>query len=365
MNMPRFPAEVVFHPSWWFRHAGITFDVDFFFHPARRVEVEQQMEKVLHERFGHLGLGRAHGEALPVVGAVHLAAGFLLSEMLGCDVRYRESDSPEVVPAGVSELKVDVEQAFRSPAFRRFSKLEESLAARHGRLVGDVNWGGVLNLALDLRGQELFLDMADRPDEVQTFFNGIAGVLGRFVTGMQERTGSSSISVTRIVRHLPEPIYLHSECSNTMVSAEDYERFLLPIDQAWGRSLQPFGIHHCGKDAHRFAKAYAKVPDLAFLDLGWGGDVAILREALPNTFFSLRLSPVVLAEQTPAEIRSDILRLVAAAGGPEKAGICCINLDASVTDEQVAAIFTTAEEIRQNWLAGRTGAADKPVHGTI
>ena len=46
------PADIVFHPSWWYTHAGITFDEDFFYHPKKRVESERRMEAVLYDRFG-------------------------------------------------------------------------------------------------------------------------------------------------------------------------------------------------------------------------------------------------------------------------------------------------------------------------
>lgn len=48
------PVEVVFHPSWWHMNAGLSFDADFFYHPARRVEDERRMEQALDERFGDL-----------------------------------------------------------------------------------------------------------------------------------------------------------------------------------------------------------------------------------------------------------------------------------------------------------------------
>jgi hypothetical protein len=51
------PVETVLHTSWWHAHAGITFDEDFFYHPAKRVESERRMEAVLYERFGRHGLG--------------------------------------------------------------------------------------------------------------------------------------------------------------------------------------------------------------------------------------------------------------------------------------------------------------------
>ncbi|MCU0473242.1 MAG: hypothetical protein MUC93_07730 [Bacteroidales bacterium] len=62
------PVDIVFHPSWWYKHAGITFDEDFFHHPLKRVEEEQHMEKELYERFGHYGLGSNINKLLPVIG---------------------------------------------------------------------------------------------------------------------------------------------------------------------------------------------------------------------------------------------------------------------------------------------------------
>ncbi len=33
------PVEIVLAPGWWHRHEGMTFDEDFFFHPAKRSRV--------------------------------------------------------------------------------------------------------------------------------------------------------------------------------------------------------------------------------------------------------------------------------------------------------------------------------------
>jgi hypothetical protein len=349
------PAEIVLAPDWWEARAGITFDPDFFFHPARRVEAERKMEQALYERWGRFGLGADRNRDLPLVGATHLAAGFLLPEMLGCQVEYRAGGPPQVHAAERPELAIDEEAAFASAAFRRFERLTAALKQRHGYLAGDVNWGGVLNLGLDLRGQTLLMDLIEQPEQVRAFFQQISRVIERFVARIEGETGSSSISVNRTVRHLPRPVFLHSECSNTMISAEHYEQLLLPVDLAWSQRHRPFGIHHCGKDPHRFAAAYAKVPHLDFLDVGWGGDLRVLRQHLPDTFLNIRLSPVEIPKQTPDDISGTIRRLVTEAGGPALTGVCCINVDKTVSDEQVAAIFQTAAELRGEWLAAQAG----------
>ncbi|NLF69475.1 MAG: hypothetical protein GX575_10525 [Candidatus Anammoximicrobium sp.] len=352
MTHPLLPVEIVLAPDWWHRHAGICFDPDFFFHPARRMEDERKMERVLSERWGRCGLSADADTDVPLVGATHLAAGYLLSEMMGCRVEYLESAPPQVIPAGLDRPQTDPKAAFHSDAFRRFQTMREQLRSRYGRLAGDVNWNGVLNLALDLRGQDLYLDFIDQPEQVAAFFRDIAAVIDRFTDSIQRETGTSSISVNRTVRFFERPVYLHSECSLTMISVEDYERFLLPFDLAWSARHEMFGIHYCGRDPHRYAQAFAKIPNLRFLDAGWGGDLRVLRRHLPDTFLNIRLGPVDLVQMTPDEIRAVVHRLVADAGGPANAGLCCINLDATVRDEQIAAIFEAAEEIRRAYREG-------------
>jgi len=349
LNNGPLPVEVVFHPSWWHRHAGLTFDEDFFYHPARRVEAERRMEQILYERFGDLGLGKDRDRDLPVIGAVHNAAGFLISEMLGCRVDYKGDAPPLVVPANRPDLEIDVEGAFTSSAFRRVVSLIDALKARYGYVTGDVNWAGILNLALDLRGQAIFLDMVDRPEEVRVFFACIAEVIERFATIIARETGTTSISVNRTVRHIQEPVFLHSECALTMISTAHYEQFIIDIDRAWSERHRPFGIHYCGADPHRFASAFAKLPQLDFLDVGWGGDLCALRRQLPVTFLNIRLSPVEIVEQSIQEIRRIIIDRVTDSDNPYLTGVCCINMDDRVTDDRIRAIFEAAAEIRRRY----------------
>jgi hypothetical protein len=193
--------------------------------------------------------------------------------------------------------------------------------------------------------------MVDEPEKTAAQFRRLATVLERFASGIQAETGTSSISVNRNVRHLGSPVFLHSECSHTMISLRDYERFLMPIDAEWSQRHRPFGIHHCGKDPHRFAAAYAKLPQLEFLDLGWGGDVALLRRHLPRTFLNLRLDPVSIVRQTPEQIRAIVSRLVAESDNPWLTGVCCVNMDQTATDAQIGAIFEAVGELRRKYEA--------------
>jgi len=307
------------------------------------------MEQALYERWGKYGLGEDRDKDLPVVGAVHLAAGYLLSEMSGCKVEYKEDAPPQVLCANVDNLKISAEAAFESSVYKKFERLIESLEAKYGYLTGDVNWGGILNIALDLRGETLFVDMFDKPGEVKHFLAEIAKVIERFTQGLQKETGSTSISVNRNVRRLEPAVFLHSECSHTMISVEDYKRFLLTFDEQWSEKYRPFGIHFCGRDPHRYAELFAELGRVDFLDVGWGGDVAKLRRALPETFLNIRLSPVEIIEQSTSEIEASIRRLVGESGNPRLTGVCCINIDEKVTDDKITCIFETAAALRKEY----------------
>ena len=347
LSMQKLPVEVVFHPSWWNKHTGIIFDEDFFYHPLRRVRDERRMEQELHERFGKYGLGSDYDKDLPQIGAVHLAAGYILSEMLGCTIEYTENSAPQVICPHLDGFELDEDKPFHSEPFRKLRQLIETLKSKYGYVCGDINWGGVLNLAIDLKGETVLMDMVMEPEKTKAYFQAIGRVVDRFFSYIQNETGTSSISVNRLVRLLDKPVYVHSECSHTMISTEDYQEFLLPIDMEWSNRYRPYGIHYCGRDPHRHAENFARIPHLDFLDLGWGGDVKALREALSQTFFNIRLNPVELNSYTRDELKQIIVDRVKQSGDLNLTGLCCINMDAEVADEKVAVIFEIAGACRR------------------
>lgn len=351
LGSPMIPVDIVLTPEWWYKHEGITFDKDFFYSPARRVADERRMERALYERWGKFGLGADHDKDLPNVGPVHLGGGDLVSEMLGCSVEFKPDGPPQIIPLELSDLRLDVEAPFSSEPFRRFQKLVEQLKGKYGYLVGDVNWSGVLSIAMDLCGETMLINMIDRPEESKEFMTKIAYVLERFVTYIQSLTGTTSISVNRLVRHFQGAVYLHSECPHVMISKEHYQKFLMNIDADWSQRHRPFGIHYCGPDPHRYAELFAELPHLDFLDVGHGGNVKMLRKHLPETFLNIRLSPVEIGNQSKSEIQSDITRLVKSSGHPYLTGVCCVNMDANVPAENITTIFETVEQLRKEYKA--------------
>jgi hypothetical protein len=141
-----------------------------------------------------------------------------------------------------------------------------------------------------------------------------------------------------------------------MISEDMYREYLLPFDIAWGKSCAarniPYGIHYCGADPHRFAKSFAEVPNLGFFDLGWGGNVPVLRKALPDTFLNLRLSPAEMDKWTPVQVKETVKKLVRQSANYSLTGICCINLDDMVPDANIDAVFEARQELLTEKKAG-------------
>jgi hypothetical protein len=343
-------VDVVFHPDWWHAHYGLDFREPFHFHPEMRVESERIMRQALYDRFGDLGLGEADAKPRPVIGPVHLAIGFVIQAMLGCQVRFSRDAAPWVRCAELGDEEVwalEVPDLPSAPLMGKTIALMDALESEYGYLEGDIPWDGVQNVALDLRGQQLFLDYYDNPSLVHHLFDVIARTISLVADYVRRRTGTTSVSLNRIVASIDPQLNLHSNCSVQMISKATYEEYLLPYECWLAERLLPYGIHHCGDNLEHVVEAYARVPGLAYVDVGWGSDVAAARRALPHAFLSLRLNPARLRTQTPAEVRADVDLLLADAGPFDRVALCCVAMDAATPDANVRAIFEAAEHHRR------------------
>ncbi len=347
----RFPLNLVFTPEWWHKAMGIIFDWDFFFDSRLRIECEQEMTRYLYERFGDVGLGEKDPAVIPALGSAHLSAGFFMSALLGCDVRFSGSGAPSVVCANMDEDAIDklmvVDVAASShPMAKALRKLAEDLKSRFGYVTGDINLGGIQNLALDLRGNTLFLDYFDRREETHLFLKKIAASIEMLLLYISSLSKSLSISVNPAVRHFNTPITLISNCSISMVSPDIYDKFILPYDKVLASRFSPFGIHHCGPRLEEYIKLYEQCGEVVFYDVGDNSDVAKCRLAAPDKFFNLRLSPVKLMAANPDYIPVIVESLVSQNGGIQNAGICCINMDADMPDENIRTLCKAVERVR-------------------
>ena len=342
------PLELVFNPNWWHKTAGIRFERPFYLDPQTRIQNDVSMRRVLHQRYGSLGLGEPDPQPRPVIGSLHVAGGFVIPALLGAEIRFEPDAAPQPLPLHLSLAQLD---ALEKPDFRQRWPMNElidqmdALQAEWGYLVGDLNTDGLLNAAYHLYGADLFADFYTAPGRVSRLLGMIGELIADVAGYVRERSGSCSIAVNRMVERVERRLFVHANCSVPMISPRSYRELQLPVEAQMAARLQPFGIHHCGDNLQRYAAAYAELP-LHFVDVGWGSDVAAVRRALPEAFLNLRLSPVRMLTCTPDEIAADTEALLRAAGALERVGICCINMDYGTPDDNLLAMYRVIEKYR-------------------
>lgn len=342
------PIELVFNPNWWYQTANISFDRSFYFDPETRIRNDVIMRRVLHERFGKMGPGDPDPQPRPIIGSQHVAGGFVIPALLGAEIQFEKDAAPQPLP-----MEMDIEQieAFVKPDFRttwpmnEFIEQMDALEAEWGYVVGGMNTDGLLNAAYHFYGQDLFLDFYEAPDRVRRLLDIIGELIVDVALYLRQRTGDCSISVNRMVEHVDPQLFFHANCSVQMISPKSYRDIQLPTEKRMAERILPYGIHHCGDNLHKIAPVYAELP-LTMVDVGWGSDVAAVREALPDAFLNLRLNPVRMLQATPQEIAADTESLLKAAGPLERAGVCCINMDYGTPDDNIFAMYQVVERYR-------------------
>jgi uroporphyrinogen-III decarboxylase len=343
------PVELVFNPNWWYQTAGIAFGESFYFDAITRMQNDVIMRRVLFERFGDVGLGERDPQPRPVIGSRHVAGGFVIPALLGAEIDFAADAAPQPKPLNLPLEQID---SLEKPDFRQswpmnqFIDDMDALESEYGYLVGDMNTDGLLNAAYHLYGQQLFVDFYEAPERLGRLLELLGELIVDVASYIRRRTGSCSISVNRMVKHVDPGLFLHANCSVQMISPKSYRQVHLPVEQRMARRIQPYGIHHCGDNLHRIAPVYAELPSV-FYGIGWGSDVALCREALPDAFFNLRLNPVRMLQCSPQEIAQDTEGLLRAAGPLEQAGVCCINMDYGTPDDNIFAMFEVVQRYRR------------------
>lgn len=331
--------DITFHPSWWHENAGIDFTQEFFDDPEYRMDCDVKMRRTLYERFGEYGLGEKDPRKRPLLGTDLLAAGYLLSELMGCEIRYEPDNSPQVICMNRDEDSIEDLKApdlDKSPVWARTQKQIDYLKETYGRVETYVNLMGIQNIAMDIMGQDVMVAYYTAPEEVDGLLDEITKLSIDVGKRFKALSGDISGGVTAIVRQMMPEVYLTSNCSVEMVSNEIYENFLLKYDQKLADAFGDFGVHHCGKTMEHVAEGYSKLKGLVFAEVGAFSDLAAVRGRLPGVFLNARYSPVRLMSASEEEIRREVEAL--ARDGQENGkniSVSCVGIDKNVPDQQI------------------------------
>lgn len=341
------PGDVTFHASWWHKHAGIDFSQEFFHDPDYRIECDLKMRKFLYDKFGHLGLGEKNPKPRPIMGSDLLASGYLYSAIMGCEIRYFANTPPEVICANLSDEAVAALEGLdlsQNKVWLDTIRQFEYLKNKYGYVESHINLQGVQNIALDLRGSELFIDYMANPDLAHKLINCCTEVTLQIGKYIASNSKVLSHGVTAITNQTMPNVYVTSNCTVEMISQKSYEKFLLEPDIKLAKHFKPFGIHHCGQSMEHVVEGYVKVKDLLFAEVGAGSDISKVRATLPETWLNLRYSPVKLKTASDHEIAAEIETMSNSAG--KLYSMSCVGIDSETSDQRVETFMTCVKNLK-------------------
>jgi methanogenic corrinoid protein MtbC1/uroporphyrinogen-III decarboxylase len=334
------PLGVGFYPDWFNKHYGISFGKEYYFDPGIRIETRMEIEKRLYERFGDVGLGNSDPQPKPLItfGMVMLPAIF------GCEIIFKDAALPWAMPLNLSEdeiMKLEVPDIFNSYPMVEMIKQIGYLKDKYGEVVGDINTTGVQNLALKIRGDQLYFDFYENPELCHHLLKICTESIIWLFEFNHKTTGTSAIDVTPMC---DPKLYVFPNCTAEQISLETYESHILEYDNQVADACHPVGIHHCGS-VDEVLDGYAKIHHLEFIEIGFGSDVKRTRDVCgPDVAVNARISPVLMKNGKPEEIAAEVRQLIDQGAPLENFSIDTVGLTYGTPDENVRTALNTAAE---------------------
>jgi len=346
------PLGVGFYPDWFYNHYGISFDQKYYFDPETRIEARMAIDRALYERFGDVGLGDPDPKPRPLItfGMVMLPAVF------GCEIVFERDALPWAMPLNLSRdqiMKLDPPDIFESAPMKQMIKQIEYLKDKYGTVVGDINTTGVQNLALKIRGDQLYIDYFEDPELCHHLLGICAKAIVELFKFNKKVSGTGAVDVTPMC----DPrLCVLPNCTIEQISLNTYEKYVLQYDNYVAEACAPVGIHHCGS-VDEVLEGYSKVRHLKFIEIGFGSDVRRTREIFgPNVAVNARINPVLMKNGSPEEVAAEVRRLIDNGDPLENFSIDTVGLTYGTPDENVKVALRTAAEygkIHKNRSAGR------------
>ena len=333
---PPFRVSLGFEPAWFSRRCDVTFTGRWHRDPVYRHKTLKAMKAELHRAFPSVPYWDPdNSQDLATISGVYGA--YPIPHAFGIPLVYREDRWPALDPRrrlSLEEIEsLEAVRVLNSPVvediFRQIDFIEQQWGVIHGYL----NWQGVLNNAFNLRGQEIYLDMFDKPDLVRYFFAVIAEVMIGLARKIQERQRISGFPVDQ---------FSVSNCVMNMISPQSYAEFVRPLDAKIAGSFERFGVHTCNWDVTPYIEVLAELPKLGYLDMGMMSDMSRVRATFPDAYRAVLYSPVKLQEAELEEIRKDMQKIY------EDLGPCDLvmaDIQASTPDERVQALLDICADI--------------------
>jgi len=306
---PDLRVSLGFCPSWFHQRLGIDFSEKWHLDPEYRYATLLTMKRELQRTFPMVPYFEVNMEdgierSCATISGVH---GIMLIPMLyGIEPLYQADRWPDAKGAmHIEKTQLERLQPFdveAHPIMVQLFEQMDTIEERWGQIEGYLNYQGVLNVALKLRGSAIFMDMYDDPGFAHFLFHHIAHTIEAVSKLVQERQRRSGFYVNQLSM---------SNCVINMISPQQYEEFILPHDLRLSEEYERFGIHTCNWDVTPYVHSLRKIKKMGYLDTGMMADLKHLKDAFPDARRAVLYSPIALETKTLSQIEADIGRLAA------------------------------------------------------
>ena len=288
-----------FEPAWYHQRCDVDFSERWHTDPYYRYDSLQRMKAELVRAFPTVEYwDMSRNDDLATISGCYGA--YFVAYAFGIPLRYAPDRWPvlEEHPLTVADLeRLTVEQILDSPAVHDLFRQMEMIEREWGKIHGYLNWQGVLNNAFNIRGQDIFLDLYDRPDVARQFLTLITEVMIQLIQQVQARQRASGFAINQLSV---------SNCVMNMISPRAYKKFIFPHDKAIAKSFERFGVHTCNWNVTPYLNVLRELPKLGYLDMGIMSDMAKVRELFPYTRRAVLYSPVTLQDAPLDDIHKDM-----------------------------------------------------------
>ena len=346
-NEPFLRPEIGFTPRWYNDAVGVTFGDQWHTDPAHRRDTIVAMDKETKRRFGKradIGILQDSDQPLDLLTGTYGA--LLIPGVYGVPIKFQEIDWPWSQHGQFlsDEMagKLQPPDLDKNPYWDQFMKQVEWIAKENGKIVGFMNWQGVVNNAYRLRGEELFPDMISEPERVKHIFECVTQTMIDGIHQLYERQKASGVELTHVTI---------SNCLVNLLSPGQYEEFVLPYDSRIAEAFSMIGVHNCAWNADPYVEHYAKLRDVAYVDMGLESDLVQARAAFPNARRALMYTPMEVKEKTLEQLTNDLDR-VAREYGP--CDMVFADIDRGVPDQRIHELIDLCEKISDKYATNPT-----------
>ena len=304
-NLPKTYARPTFSEAWFHTNYGMTFGEKYCSDPIFRTEQDREARRLLYDRFGKAGIGEKDPQPHP---HLEVCGHRFLPGLFGCEIVFQDDQAPSyhhLPVTSVAEVaaipRPDLESNRWAQEFRRQGAI---LLSKYGFTDAAINYGGPLNGAVAILGNEGLLYLSESPEIMTRFMSMIADVCVE---------SHDTLTVEFDPKAAAHRQLFIGNCPVMMISPATYRQVVLSADLHYRKQIRSFGLHHCGQ-MDKYLDAYQELQPVSFIEVGWGSNVAAVHHAFPDSKLDLMINVYDLQNMSRQATRELMVKMVREAG---------------------------------------------------